>query len=40
MLLETAAKELARDLPSLSDKLGTSQLWDIISKAFDLSKSI
>ena len=40
MLLEAAAAELARDPEGLLKTLGDVQLWQILGRAFDLSKSL
>jgi hypothetical protein len=39
MLIDVAAKELARDPEDLLQKLGHNELWRIFSRAFELSKS-
>lgn len=39
MLIDAAATEIARDPEALLQKLGHIQLWQILSRAYDLSKS-
>lgn len=39
MLIDAAAAELARDPEALLQMLGHAQLWQIIGRAYDLSKS-